>query len=124
MTTTATAHAEAVSPAVAAIDHLDALKAEYAENIGTDSIVVRDDLGIVIAYASTADYMLEARATADGRRAYRVNLNWYASAEDIPATYRKARAIAKRVEVTDVTPLLDAKAAHTDAYQAYRATGL
>lgn len=83
---TTTTHAEAVAPVVVAIDHLDALKADYAEKTGTYSIVVRDDFGMVIAYASTGDYALEARATADGRRAYRVNLNWYATADAIPAT--------------------------------------
>ena len=122
-------HAEAVSPAVAALNVCDALGDAYAAHTGTDRRpVVRPDLvggvGMVITYASTADYMLESRASGDGRFAHRVNLDHYASAADIPATYRKAKAIAARVESANAAELIEAKRAYGAAYAAYRATGL
>jgi len=80
----------------------------YLQATGASRVVIRPDIdgGMVITYASTADYMLEVRSTLDGRRVYRVNLDWYASAADIPVTYRKARAVAEAVERASVSELV------------------
>jgi hypothetical protein len=80
----------------------------YLQATGASRVVIRPDIdgGTVIAYTSTADYMLEARRTIDGRHAHRVNLDWYLNAADIPATYRKARAVAQAVESVNVSELV------------------
>lgn len=122
-------HAEAVAPAVAALDALDALRDAYARHTGANSRpVVRTDMlggiGLVITYASTSTYALESRASGDGRYMHRVNLEWFKSAADIPSTYRKARVIALAVESANAAELIDAQRAYESAYAAYRATGL
>ena len=63
---------------------------------GDVSVSIRPDLGLVLIYASTGDYMLESRVNAAGASRHRVNLEWYDNAADIPASFRKARAIAMR----------------------------
>ena len=124
-----TTHVEAVSPALDALDALDALRDAYATHTGLDRRpTVRTDLiggiGLVITYASTADYMLESRASGDGRFMHRVNRDFYESATAIPAHYRKARAIALRVESANAAELLEAQRAYELEYARYRATGL
>lgn len=126
MTTT---HAQAVRPAVDALDALDTLRDSYMKHTGADNRpVVRTDMlggiGMVITYASTSTYALESRASGDGRFMHRVNLEWFKSAADIPMTYRKARAIALGVESANAPELIEAQRTYEDAYRAYRATGL
>jgi hypothetical protein len=68
------------------------------EHLDSDevSVSIRPDLGLVLVYASTGDYMLESRVNAAGNSRHRVNLEWFDSAADIPTSFRKARAIAMR----------------------------
>ena len=100
----------------------EARGAQFETASGFDSFVVRPDLGLVIGYASTADYMLEARGVADGRVKFRVNLEWFDTAESIPTKYRKARAMAHQWEsVRDTfSALLDAKRYNMLAYADWR----
>lgn len=64
-------------------------------------IVVRPDLGFVVFYASTATHMLESRADGRGKHWHRINRDFFESAADIPATYRKLGAVARAVEDAD-----------------------
>ena len=126
---THTAHAQAVKPAVEALDTLDTLRDTYMRHTGADSRpTVRTDMlggiGLVITYASTSTYALESRASGDGRFMHRVNREWYKSAADIPLTYRKARAIASSVESANAIELIAAQRAYETAYSAYRSSGL
>lgn len=123
-----TTHAEAVRPTLDALDELDTLRAQYQADVGTTSVTVRSDMvggiGLVMTYVSTTNYMLESRASGDGRFMHRVNHDHYASAADIPTKYRKARAVALKVEALDASPLIEAQRAHAIAYAEYRKTGL
>lgn len=101
---------------------LEALEAKFTEATGVQSVVIRPDIGLVIGYASTSSYMLEARGVADGRYKFRVNLEWYDSAADIPDKFRKARALAMGWEnnADMFAPLLDASLANKLAYNEWR----
>lgn len=111
-----------MSNASSTLAALETLEAKFEEVTGITSVVIRPDLGLVIGYASTSAYMLEARGVADGRVKFRVNLEWYDSAADIPNTYRKARAMAAQWEnnADMFAPLLEAKWDSMLAYAEWR----
>lgn len=69
-------------------------------NLAGGRSVYRGDVlgGVLINYNYTADYTLETRVTRDGRHVFMLGKSSYKSANDIPATYRKARNIAGAIE--------------------------
>lgn len=87
-----------IHPAYALSVAADAAREALESHLGADdvSVSIRPDLGLVLIYASTADYALESRVNAAGVSKHRINLEWYDTAADIPATFRKARTIAMR----------------------------
>ena len=94
-----------LATAIALRDAADAAQIELGRTLGTMNdatgnagVVFRTDLGLVIAYASTATHSLEARATPRGAFRHRINLDTYDRAADIPTSFRKLRKIAQVVE--------------------------
>lgn len=117
---------EASKRAIEWCDTLEASRRKLEASTEARSAIARPDLGFCIFYASTASHSLEARATGRGQFAYRINLETFKCAEDIPTTYRKLRAIALKIEANDTgtLALLNAQYMHTLALVAsneYRA---
>ena len=88
----------ATHPAYALAIAAEAAREALESHLGADdvSVSIRPDLGLALIYTSTADYMLESRVNAAGASRHRVNREWYDAATSIPASFRKARAIAMR----------------------------
>lgn len=117
---------EASRRAIEWCDTIEATRRKLEATTEATSAIARPDLGFCIFYASTATHSLEARATGRGQFAYRINLETFKRAEDIPTSYRKLRAIALRIEANDADTLalLHAQYMHTLALVAsneYRA---
>jgi len=127
MTTLISANkSEASRRAIEWCDTLEATRRKLEATTEARSAIARPDLGFCIFYASTATHALEARANGRGQFTYRINLETFKSAEDIPASFRKLRAIALRIEANDANTLalLNAQYMHTLALVAsneYRA---
>lgn len=77
--------------------------------INTDDLVIRADLGIIIAYESTATHALESRTDGRGNYFHRINFEKFTRAEDIPAKYRKLKSLAHHFETINALGLLAEK---------------
>lgn len=77
--------------------------------INTNRLVIRADLGLVIAYESTATHMLESRTDGRGNYFHRINTEKFTRAEDIPAKYRKLKSLALDFETINALELLAEK---------------
>ena len=81
--------------------------ADSATGLNVGHGVLVDGTATITHYASTADYMLTCISTGE-RVGYRVNRDAYATPADIPASMRKARAIAAEFQAAHDAGLMRA----------------